>query len=102
MGSIKFIEFKTTLKVFFLAFILFVLKYQFKSFNNWKVNNFYLVKKSIIMRNHKLANRTIDFILNNVNNYYIDDLYSIINSNEYENQNINNNFEQKRKIYFVN
>ena len=42
------------------------------------------------MRNHKLANRTIDFILNNVNNYYIDDLYSIINSNEYENQNINN------------
>jgi hypothetical protein len=42
------------------------------------------------MRNHKLANRTIDFILNNVNNYYIDDLYSIINSNEFENQNINN------------
>jgi hypothetical protein len=42
------------------------------------------------MRNHKLANRTIDFILNNVNNYYIDDLYSIINSNEFENQNVNN------------
>ena len=42
------------------------------------------------MRNHKLANRTIDFILNNVNNYYIDDLYNIINSNEFENQNVNN------------
>jgi len=41
------------------------------------------------MRNHKLVNRTIDFILNNVNNYYIDDLYSIINSNLFENQNIN-------------
>jgi len=42
------------------------------------------------MRNHKLVNRAIDFIEKNVNNYYIDDLYNIVNTNEFNNININN------------
>jgi hypothetical protein len=42
------------------------------------------------MRNHKLVNRAINFIESNVNNYYIDDLYNIINTNEFNNTNINN------------
>ena len=42
------------------------------------------------MRNHKLVTRTINFILENLNNYYIDDLYDIVNTNEFSNININN------------
>jgi len=42
------------------------------------------------MRNHKLVNKAIDFIEKNINNYYIDDLYTIINTNEFNNININN------------
>ena len=41
------------------------------------------------MRNHKLVNRTINFILKNVNNYYIEDLYNIVNTDEFNNQHIN-------------